>query len=532
MTTTIFDKESMMFSPLDPEKLFIAKIRDYHRITATHYYDPRVQEKVRSFVPWESMTRNASMKAMSLSSTSRGKSETPFLDARDLFIVELVDWFKNSFFSWFNKSICDNSYCPLRGVEMESIGSGQPNHEDLAYGASRIELYQCASCKKESRFPRYNHPLKLLDTRTGRCGEWANVFTCICTILGYDARLVLDWTDHVWTEIFSESQSRWIHIDSCEAAIDAPLTYEKGWNKSLSYCIAISKFEIQDVTWRYSLKEPKELFNQRRDCKEEWLVNFIPKMNEELQSTLNPEKKREITIRTLNELLELLWTPWKENKLKTMELQGRQSGAESWRKARNEIGSSTTQGYTFVLKEDDFSGNYVNISFNAVRDKYALNRRLVKEGWKECLHSCSNISKKIEHDWKMVYLARTEGSPAQSVGELSWKLDLSQLKHWSSISVLINGMIYDNANIEISFSQENSNQTIPIKINEEVIIQKDQLITSLGTIVSPPAAIIIIRARLSGGSLGGNLSWQKAQLFRQSLVKEADNDSMVIKIFK
>ena len=111
----------------------------------------------------------------------------------------LLNWFKNDFFTWCNKPKCPK--CNSE-ANMERDGDETPTAEDREWNASRIESYRCKIHKTIQRFPRYNNPIKLFETRTGRCGEWANAFTSICIALGHDARKVHDWTDHVWTEVY------------------------------------------------------------------------------------------------------------------------------------------------------------------------------------------------------------------------------------------------------------------------------------------------------------------------------------------
>ena len=148
--------------------------------------------------------------------------------------------------------------------------SGPITEDEKGGDASRVEVYRCSDCPAVTRFPRYNNVATLIHSRTGRCGEWANAFTGIARACDFDVRYVLDFTDHVWTELWSDEEGRWMHADSCEGALDTPLVYSTGWGKKLNYVFAFSREEIADVARRYA-PNWHDTISRRTLVTEKWL---------------------------------------------------------------------------------------------------------------------------------------------------------------------------------------------------------------------------------------------------------------------
>ena len=76
--------------------------------------------------------------------------------------------------------------------------------------AVKLEIYYCQNCKKNFEMPKYNDPLMLYETKFGACSEHGKAFTALCVASGLDCRLVVDYMDHTWTEVYYEDEKRWV----------------------------------------------------------------------------------------------------------------------------------------------------------------------------------------------------------------------------------------------------------------------------------------------------------------------------------
>jgi hypothetical protein len=286
----------------------------------------------------------------------------------------LTDWFRGSFFAWANNAPCQT----CGSAETQLVGSAAPTPvERTLGGAGTVEVYRCCSAATSSsssaaaacpltRFPRYNNPAILLDTRRGRCGEFANCFTLCCIALGLEARHVTDWTDHVWTEVFlpqpgdggegngaaaaapssPSAAGRWHHVDPCERCIDAPLLYESGWGKKLTYVVACGLDEVVDVTRRYT-KRYAEVLARRTEAPEPWLARVLAVVDRQQRRGVagglgvGPAREAFVAARRAAEARELAANIAHDDGVRTdEESTGRISGSLAWRVARREDGAA------------------------------------------------------------------------------------------------------------------------------------------------------------------------------------------------
>ncbi|KAL2747647.1 peptide-N(4)-(N-acetyl-beta-glucosaminyl)asparagine amidase [Vespula maculifrons] len=507
-------------------KFFNRIIEQFYNVM--RYEDHDLQEKAKKVIPIvqleiKTMERlrkfQKDMKCALLNKEMKSDSslKEDLVSSIDLFLMELLHWFKYDFFQWIDSPLCTS--CSME-CSYESV---RPSSDPKC---SRIEVHRCNTCNAITEFPRYTDPEVLLTSRCGRCGEWANLFTLLCRSLNYDARLVYDVTDHLWTEVWSVTENRWIHVDPCENIIDQPLMYERGWHKKLSYILAYSRDEVQDVTWRYT-RNQIDVMARRKKCSEENLLDLLQTLNEKRQNSVSYSmaRKQYVIKRRLRELVGMLNFPNIPNNYDDNNYRERTTGSYAWRMARGEVDQHNVKknyiwdiskgGKSFILQYFIVRNVYKVI----YSDGYILEQ---KSDWQEGVNCVEGgIFHKTENDWKVAYLSRSANA---EYGYVKWSFEVRNPDLCiETFNLQAKTTVFHGANIswEVegffpSIKKENTSVVIPICTCDNFATEKLKGATKLN-----------ITVKLSGGK--GDLAWQHAQLFRESL-NNTEKPSMTITI--
>ncbi len=120
----------------------------------------------------------------------------------------------------------------------------QTLQELLEWTHSRVKF-------NKNSIQRHEDPIAIIGYGQGRCREFSILFTALCLANGYKARLVLDLSDHAWTEVWSDESRKWMHVDPSEKKMNDPEMYERDWNKDLKEVYAFENGVIENVTTFY-----------------------------------------------------------------------------------------------------------------------------------------------------------------------------------------------------------------------------------------------------------------------------------------
>jgi len=216
-------------------------------------------------------------------------------------LESLLKWFTNEYFKKYEFPICERC-----NKQTDYCGNGPVLLSELDGFPLDADHYMCPTCGSQERFPRFQKPTRLLKNKYGKCREHIIAFGAILHALGFSFRFVTDFTEQEWIEVWSETESRYIHIDPFVEAFDAPLLYETGWMKDIIWVVAINSKECFDVTKRYTSRFDSVISSRNAFLGEEIFQKLITYRNIQWMSIAKPKDKDLIIKRQQLDFIQML----------------------------------------------------------------------------------------------------------------------------------------------------------------------------------------------------------------------------------
>ena len=152
---------------------------------------------------------------------------------------------------------------------------------------------------------------------------------------------------------------------------------------------------------------------------------------------------------------------------------------------------------------------FFRLAYNVATDEYQRpNDSTTSKGYKSLAHDCSNVFRKVEADWKKVYLCRTEGSEK---GEIVWKVNFAGQK--PTVAEVDIGAPFTNNDGDVLAVVCCGGTCRRISSDGKVKLENIE-----------GAEYLELRVEFTGGK--GNTAWQQAQLFRADLDNTQANFSI------
>ena len=159
----------------------------------------------------------------------------------------------------------------------------------------------------------------------------------------------------------------------------------------------------------------------------------------------------------------------------------------------------------------------MNIQYNTATNSYYRDGETIKT-WSSLVFAYSNIQLKVENDWRMSYLACTEGSTEAFI---EWHFDFSDAKKVKEVHLKCKTDCFESGEVKWSIISDNSRKIIPINL-----INGD-----LNIINAEDCELNKFKLRVELRKGNGSNAFQHTQLFRQKLDDTCSNLFQIDSIF-